>query len=80
MPLEKALLMTKQGIRLPSPIGPGRRPLLKGNCQISWPKGRRECSFLPPFIHFVLTPGLTVHAGGGAERFAGWTELLFQPR
>lgn len=52
MPLEKALLMTKQGIRPPSPIGPGRLSLLKGNCQISSPAGRRERSRLPPFHSF----------------------------
>lgn len=63
-PLEEALLMTKRGIRLPSPIGPGRLPLLKGSCQISSPTGRRGRSFLPPF-HSCLS-SLLVRRSGSA--------------
>lgn len=37
--------MTKQGIGLPSPIGPSRLSLLKGNCQILEPKWWQEGSF-----------------------------------
>ncbi len=47
--------MTEQGIGLPSPIGPCRLSLLKGNCQISKPKWRQEGSFLPFPLFFFFS-------------------------
>ena len=56
--------MTEQGTGLPSPIGPSRLSLLKGNCQISEPKWRQEGSFLPflPlfFLLFLLCLALAI--------------------
>lgn len=47
--------MTEQGIGLPSPIGPCRLSLLKGNCQIFKPKWRQEGSFLPFSLFFFFS-------------------------
>lgn len=78
MPLEKALLMTKQGIRLPSPIGPGRLSLLKGNCQNILARrtaGVRVSAPLHPFCPRSWSDGRAL-GGGGAERLAGRAERL----